>query len=83
MADRYVFVGFLMAFAVVNVVLVAGGTISTDWTGLGVITAVGMTLALYSFLYKDMLTGRSRGDRLRRMLVVTSTNIDCIYLSAT
>tara|TARA_Y100001968_G_C19407434_1_gene744473 strand:- start:864 stop:1577 length:714 start_codon:yes stop_codon:yes gene_type:complete len=53
MADRYVFVGFLMAFAVVNVVLVADGAISLDWTGLGVITAAGMTLALYSFLYKD------------------------------
>ena len=51
MADRYVFVGFLMAFAVVNVVLVADGAISLDWTGLGVITAAGMTLALYSFLY--------------------------------
>ena len=54
MADRYVFVGFLMAFAVVNVVLVAGGTISADWTGLGVITAAGMTL--YSFV------GPSRGN---------------------
>ena len=53
MADRYVFVGFLMVFAVVNVVLVADGAISLDWTGLGVITAAGMTLALYSFLYKD------------------------------
>ena len=53
MAERYVFVGFLLVFAVVNVVLVAGDTISADWTGLGVITAAGMTLALYSFLYKD------------------------------
>ena len=53
MADRYVFVGFLMVFAVVNVVLVADGAISADWTGLGLITAAGMTLALYSFLYKD------------------------------
>ena len=53
MADRYVFVAFLMVFAVVNVVLVADGAISADWTGLGLITAAGMTLALYSFLYKD------------------------------
>ena len=43
MAERYVFVGFLLVFAVVNVVLVAGDTISADWTGLGVITAAGMS----------------------------------------
>ena len=53
MTDRYIFVSFLMVFAVVNVVLIANGAISLDWTGLGVITAAGMTLALYSFLYRD------------------------------
>ena len=53
MNDRYLFLAFLMLFAVVNIALVAGGAISADWTGLGVITAAGVTLALYSFLYKD------------------------------
>ena len=53
MTDRYIFVSFLTVFAVVNVVLIANGAISLDWTGLGVITAAGMTLALYSFLYRD------------------------------
>ncbi len=51
--DTYVFLGFLLLFAVVNIGLVVSGVLSADWTGLGVITGAGMTLALYSFLYKD------------------------------
>ena len=51
--DTYVFLGFLLLFAVVNIGLVVSGVLSADWTGMGVITGAGMTLALYSFLYKD------------------------------
>ncbi len=44
-------------FLALNVVLVATGAVKlTDgnfWTGFGVIVAAGLTLAMYSFLYKD------------------------------
>ena len=53
MRDRYVFLGLLLLFAAVNISLVASGILGADWKGLGVITAAGLTLALYSFLYKD------------------------------
>ncbi len=53
MRDTYVFLGLLLLFAAVNIGLVASGILAADWTGLGVIVAAGMTLALYSFLYKD------------------------------
>jgi hypothetical protein len=51
--DSYVFVGLLALFGIVNAVLVANGSLTLDWDGLGIIVAVGCTLALYSFLYKD------------------------------
>lgn len=51
--DTYVFSGLLLLFAAVNIGLLVSGTLAADWTGFGIITAVGMTLALYSFLYKD------------------------------
>ena len=53
MRDTYVFLGVLLLFAAVNIGLMASGILAADWTGLGVITAAGLTLALYSFLYKD------------------------------
>ena len=53
MRDTYIFIGLLLLFAAVNIGLVANGTLAADWTGLGVITAAALTLALYSFLYKD------------------------------
>ncbi len=53
MRDTYIFLGLLLLFAAVNIGLVASGTLAADWTGFGVIVAAGMTLALYSFLYKD------------------------------
>ena len=53
MRDTYVFLVFLLFFAAVNIGLVVSGTLQVDWMGLGIITAAGMTLALYSFLYKD------------------------------
>lgn len=51
--DRLFFAGFFLVFAAVNTVLLASGKLSADWTGFGVITAAGLSLALYSFLYKD------------------------------
>ena len=53
MRDTYVFLGLILLFAAVNIGLVANGTLAADWTGFGIIVASGMTLALYSFLYKD------------------------------
>ena len=53
MRDTYIFLGLLLLFAAVNIGLVANGSLAADWTGLGIIVAAGMTLALYSFLYKD------------------------------
>lgn len=51
--DSYLFIGFLLLFTAVNAALLATGTIAADWTGFGVILAAGLTLSLYSFLYKD------------------------------
>jgi hypothetical protein len=51
--DRYVFVGLLALFVIINATLLANGSLALDWDGLGIIVAAGFTLALYSFLYKD------------------------------
>jgi len=40
-------------FAVVNIYLVAAGVLPADSQGLGIIVAAALTLAIYSFLYKD------------------------------
>ena len=51
--DSYFFLGFILLFAAVNIGLLAAGTLQADWEGFGIVVAVGFTLALYSFLYKD------------------------------
>ena len=51
--DTYIFAGFVLLFAVVNVFFVAFGRLAVDWDSFGVIVAAGLTLFLYSFLYKD------------------------------
>ncbi|MCC7262076.1 MAG: hypothetical protein IT369_06080 [Candidatus Latescibacteria bacterium] len=51
--DRLLFAGFFLLFALVNLFLLASGKLNADWSGFGVITAAGLSLALYSFLYKD------------------------------
>jgi len=43
----------LIAFGIVNIVFLATGKLGFDAKGLGIITAVALTLAIYSFLYKD------------------------------
>ena len=40
-------------FAAVNVYLLGAGEVPADWSGFGLIVGAGLTLALYSFLYKD------------------------------
>ena len=51
--DTYLFLAFTLLFIGVNIYFLADGTLRLDWTGFGVIVAAGLTLALYSFLYKD------------------------------
>ena len=51
--DRWFFAGFFLAFVLINAFLLVSGRLSADWTGFGVITAAGFSLALYSFLYQD------------------------------
>ena len=51
--DSILFLALLLFFAVANAYLFAAGTLSPDWTGFGIIVAAGLTLALYSFLYRD------------------------------
>lgn len=51
-------VGIAVAiFVIVNAILVATGTIDVSgenfWTGFGIMVGAGLTLAMYSFLYKD------------------------------
>ena len=41
------------AFTIVNGVLIATGTLAPDWDGFSIIVGAGVTLALYSFLYRD------------------------------
>ena len=43
----------LIAFCIVNIFFLVTGKLGFDAKGLGIITAVALTLAMYSFLYKD------------------------------
>ncbi|MEW6753706.1 MAG: hypothetical protein AB1505_22405 [Candidatus Latescibacterota bacterium] len=51
--ESYLLLGFVAAFAAVNAWLMGTGRLATDWTGAGVIVAAGLTLSLYTFLYRD------------------------------
>lgn len=51
--DHIIFIAFLFIFAVVNIILFSLGRLSADWIGFGTFIAAGITLSLYSFLYKD------------------------------
>ena len=51
--DSVLFLGCLGLFAAANALLFATGRLAVDWTGAGVVLAAGLTLSLYSFLYRD------------------------------
>ncbi len=51
--DKIFFLAFLGVFAIINIYLLATNSLPTNWNGLGIIIAAGITLSLYSFLYKD------------------------------
>jgi hypothetical protein len=45
--------GILVIFIIINIFFLITGKLGFDAKGLGIITAVALTLAMYSFLYKD------------------------------
>ncbi len=51
--DTVLVAGFVGILIVVNGFLMANGTLAPDWEGFGLVVAAGLTLALYSFLYRD------------------------------
>ncbi|MXX14783.1 MAG: hypothetical protein F4Z86_15285 [Gemmatimonadetes bacterium] len=51
--DQIIFIAFLFIFAAINIYLFGWDKLSADWTGFGTFIAAGITLSLYSFLYKD------------------------------
>ena len=51
--DHIIFIAFLFVFAVINIYLFGSDSLSADWAGFGTFLAAGITLSLYSFLYKD------------------------------
>lgn len=51
--DHIIFIAFLFVFAAINIYLFGWNKLSADWTGFGTFLAAGITLSLYSFLYKD------------------------------
>ena len=51
--DTVLFLGFILFLVFVNGFLLITGALTANWEGLGVIVASGLTLALYSFLYRD------------------------------
>ncbi len=44
---------FMVLFAGINALLFFAGRLKADWSGFGIIAAAGLTLSLYSFLYRD------------------------------
>ena len=51
--DQIIFIAFLFIFAAINIYLFGWDKLSVDWAGFGTFIAAGITLSLYSFLYKD------------------------------
>lgn len=51
--DFWLLVGSLGGFALVNLLFFLLGRLGLSWDGFGVMIAAGLTLAIYSFLYKD------------------------------
>jgi hypothetical protein len=51
--DVSILTWILIAFSIINIFFLVTGKLGFDAKGLGIITAVALTLAMYSFLYKD------------------------------
>ena len=51
--DQIIFIAFLFIFVAINIYLFGWDRLSADWAGFGTFIAAGITLSLYSFLYKD------------------------------
>ncbi|MEE9584619.1 MAG: hypothetical protein V3W51_03980 [Candidatus Brocadiales bacterium] len=51
--DFWILVGTIIAFTAVNAFFFAAGSFKANWESFGIVIAVGLTLAMYSFLYKD------------------------------
>ena len=51
--DSYIFGGLILVFAALNILFLSTGRLQADWTDFGIIVGAGLTLLLYSFLYKD------------------------------
>ena len=51
--DQFLLIGVVAAFTIVNGILLITDTIPIDSTGFSLIVGAGVTLALYSFLYRD------------------------------
>lgn len=51
--DSYIFGGFILAFAALNIAFLGTGRLQADWSGFGIIVGAGLTLLIYTFLYKD------------------------------
>jgi hypothetical protein len=51
--DFWILVGTLIAFTAINALFFAIGSFKINWDSFGIVIAVGLTLAMYSFLYKD------------------------------
>ncbi len=51
--DFWLLIGTLSFFVLVNLFFFLLGRLSLSWEGFGVAIAAGLTLAVYSFLYKD------------------------------
>jgi hypothetical protein len=52
-SNRTFLIIFLIAFIGINIFLIASGVIHLNWKGFGIILGAGLTLSLYSFLYRD------------------------------
>ncbi len=51
--DFWILAGTLIVFTAVNAFFFAAGSFKINWDSFGIIIAAGLTLAMYSFLYKD------------------------------
>ncbi len=69
--DYIVWAVVIALLVVVNVALLATGRLPADWEGLGIMIAAGITIGMYSVLYKDNVpiqSGRAHFYRRVRRL---------------